>query len=643
MSRQQSQRPSFRFGGAGSLRAIAIWSFVTIAVAIIVAVAFPLKVPPPTSFHSLRIIAMGEKNASARASEVWLVGLVRPDGSLAPSSELTLGHAWETRDGMLLSRGQQPDTLRWDGTIDADSELRFLSSPWCGIVEITLDGATSVVDLYAAPGPTTVRTVALRPLWTLARGKAARWSVIPWLLAFGIAIALSIVGAWLVRRPRRSEPARTTRHAWLWYAIPPAAAWCVYLAVFWPGLMSADSLDQWAQAKWGVIDDRHPAAHTMLIWAITRVWRSPAAIALVQIIVLAAIAGQVFAILRRIGMPRLACATVCALFAVSPVNGLMVIALWKDIPYSIAVLGLTLIVLDMARTGGASLQRAPAAIALGITAALAALFRFNGPPAAFGTLAILFIVFRAQRKPLALALAISIGLWLGVRGPLYDAAGVKRGPSTSLQPLLFHAAAHVAAATPLADHERTFLDSLRPLDPAWPYTCYTINPIIFDPSFDWERFEAQPRRLTRLVWDLFRRNPSADLDHAVRSSSLVWRLTQPADSYYYAVHLSRDASRFITIDPNGYGLEPRPLIRALKSPMAKPVLRSQRAAWSWIVWRPALYLYLAWAGAILTAVRLRCWRYVLVAAPITIHSAVLSLGLTAQDLRYQYPVYWWGC
>ena len=58
-----------------------------------------------------------------------------------------------------------------------------------------------------------------------------------------------------------------------------------------------------------------------------------------------------------------------------------------------------------------------------------------------------------------------------------------------------------------------------------------------------------------------------------------------------------------------------------------------------MIWRPALYQYLALWAAGVVCLRRRAWRYLLVLAPAVLHTGFLALCLLSQEFRYQYAVY----
>ena len=136
------------------------------------------------------------------------------------------------------------------------------------------------------------------------------------------------------------------------YAPPCIGIWALYLVAFWPGLMSQDSIAQWEQVAKNSFANNYPSFHTLTNWLITRVWLSPAAIAAAQIIALAVIFSLTMVELGRWGIASRVRAYVTAVFCLSPVNGMMAVSLWKDIPYTCAMLGLFTVLLRSVRSEG---------------------------------------------------------------------------------------------------------------------------------------------------------------------------------------------------------------------------------------------------------------------------------------------------
>ncbi|MGA2064055.1 MAG: hypothetical protein ABSG86_03755 [Thermoguttaceae bacterium] len=444
------------------------------------------------------------------------------------------------------------------------------------------------------------------------------------------------------------------RWAWLGYALPPIAAGIAYLIIFWPALMSNDSLGQWSEMLSGQYSDMAPAFHGMTNWLITRIWLCPAAVALTQVLLLGLVVAWSLKRLRQWGMPRGLAWTTCAGMSLLPATGILAITLWKDIPYSICVLLLTLWIMEMIHSGGAWLSRRFSWILLGTVLALVALYRHNGLPLAVGTPILLAVPYHRYWRRLALALAAASLLIWGVRGPLYHcvakpiplAANQRQAGIGGVYDYFWAAlciqqiAAHTAAHTPLRPEEQALLESLYPLqDGRWPYNPYCFDGgLNIDLLYSWQKWEAKKEDLTALAMRLFRRRPTVYLRHVLTSSSYLWGISGPKDRGYYIVaFVEGPPVRYQVLrEVKGNGaavvewLEPR-------VPLPRIVAKTFRQ--KWLFWRPAIYLYLVVLAAVIAMLRSRSPRYGLILLPLLLHTGFLAAVTMSQEFRFQFPVY----
>ena len=80
------------------------------------------------------------------------------------------------------------------------------------------------------------------------------------------------------------------------------AIFSFWLTVFYPGVMSTDSWDQWNQAMGAVaLVDHHPFVHTLYIKFLTYFWRSPAAVAFFQIFLSSVLISYLIVFLQKVG------------------------------------------------------------------------------------------------------------------------------------------------------------------------------------------------------------------------------------------------------------------------------------------------------------------------------------------------------
>jgi SAM-dependent methyltransferase len=394
----------------------------------------------------------------------------------------------------------------------------------------------------------------------------------------------------------------------------------------------------------GKFHDAHPVFHTLSNWLVTRLWLSPACVAAAQIAALSAVIGCGISSMRRAGMPRWLGVATAFVLAVLPANGTMVITLWKDVPYSIALLLLALLTLKIVLSEGAWMERPWAWLVLGLTATLVSLYRHNGLPVALATLALLTAVFPGERRRLAQALGLCAALCFGVRGPLYERLDVVPAyPFFKFIPVLQQTASHTIRGTPITADEQAFLNRLYPLkNGRWPYDPYDVVPLMVNTTFDHSLLVKEKWRLLQLWLALTWRNPSAGLAYLQESSQVVWSIRSPKGVPYFCSALSIRGREVYRMDSRR---DERPVEEwkldtlKVRRPIPPGLLLASSRDWSWLLWRPALPLYLFLFGVFVGTMRSGNWRYLCVAAPVVLQSLVLAAFCPSPEFRYQWSVY----
>lgn len=618
-----------------------LWALTSLLVAGLAMVIIPITVrlPLDARLHTLEIVATGEKNPDAQSASIGIISAQWINGIPLNDSEIHLSGSWRLRDGILFSLPDQPASIKWSGEAIDHLSLTLVSSPTSGIVKIIWDGQVQSIDLYNQQ----YRQQTILLSKNILMKQQPKW----WLLLIGLnfayIVALSsfilLSGVWLLSRSDGFVIANVSRWEWLAYALPSLVVWTVWLLAFWPGVMSPDSVDQWQQMLTGRYLDQHPPFHTLTNWVITRLWLSPAAVAITQILILSLTVGWGIVQLRRLGIASPVAWVTSGVFALSPVNGITVITLWKDIFYSVAILGITILLLKIVASDGKWLTNKISWIVLGVLAASIGLYRQNGFAAGFGTLMFLLVVYRRYWRPVLLALLFAVLLWIGIRGPLYNALNVSRNRWFPLTPLIHQVGAHLVAGTPLSDRERDYLDTIHPLVDNWNYYCYAVDKTIFDGRFRGEIIAGDPIKFLRTWWILTSRRPAITLHHLVCSSSLVWRVTQPPQGFLNVSAVWQTPDGILTIVPNQLGLKPASILPGVRTWLWKWIEFTTGTKTISLVWRPALYLYIGIIAVLVLSVKLRKQQYFLVITPVFLHSVLLLLITIHQAVRYQYATY----
>jgi hypothetical protein len=450
--------------------------------------------------------------------------------------------------------------------------------------------------------------------------------------ALALAFGIFMLSTWLFARtvyPIRQIP--ISPWLWLLYVLATSFVWTLYLLAFWPGIMSFDSNFQWEQMVAFKFNDWHPAFHTLTNWLITRIWLSPAAVAFAQIFAMSFVLGWGFVEQRRLGAPRWLPWVSIISIALIPANGMMVITLWKDVFFSISLLAFTILIFKIVMSDGEWIQlRTVNWIYLGFTAALVSLFRQNGPPVAFGTMLCLILAYRRSIQPFLLAFVFALGVWAGIRGPVYNVLKVDKTSAMARVPGFGMAFAHLIARythtdTAFSADERALLLKIRP-EKQWPYECELETDLFFT-KLDWANLRDYTLDLGLLSAKLIFRNPEVFVGHIICNSAFLYQITQPADRLYEPIETG--------VYPNKFGI-----VRDSKFPafteFVSKWLDQSNPLYNWIFWRIPFWLYLLLGSVTSYAIRFKNPRALLLVLPVLFNMLPLALMTVLQSFRYVY-------
>ncbi len=418
--------------------------------------------------------------------------------------------------------------------------------------------------------------------------------------------------------------------SFFYFFLPPFLVYFLYFLAFYPGNMSGDSLIQWKQLTALQFEDWHPVFHTLTQWFFTRFWISPAIVSLFQMTFLAAIFAQGMHYLRRQGVPLPVLFFAVAYMALHPVMGGFVVTLWKDVPYSIALLWLTIIAMKIADTQGKWLTFPSHLLQAGVVVAMVYFFRHNGMAPALVFLATLFFFYGRRWVPVLLLMLLFFGFYKTIKGPLFHTIKAEGG-----FPGLAYGITHQIAAVAyhngtISDQHWKFLNKILP-QPYWKklYIPYKSDDLIYLNVIPF--INANFNEYVRIWMDIVKKNPEIIANHILQSSSLIWRITYPPNSYFFSFCKSHPpasieaqfGSKFPEL--RKYFVE---MYRALSKPK-----------YSWFTTRPALYLYLTIIFAVMAWIKSGRLRGIFPLFPVLANALALMLVLPVQDTRFMFPVY----
>ena len=184
------------------------------------------------------------------------------------------------------------------------------------------------------------------------------------------------------------------------------------------GYISFDTLYQWHQVQRFQFTDWHPAIHTIIIWCLTRIYNNFQFVLIFQAFVFMILNSYLCYEISRIGLSKKLSKWMFFLTIISPATCFLMMTLWKDISFSISVLGLTEILILTYFSEGKWIESNPHAIVLGVVLALATMLRHNGVLFTLPFAMVFLYLFYSKYVLGSLVLAICLVAF--VKFPLYS-------------------------------------------------------------------------------------------------------------------------------------------------------------------------------------------------------------------------------
>jgi len=540
---------------------------------------------------------------------------------------------WERVFGNTVFPPGQSIKIKWQGKVGKTSDITFRSTNFKQTVNITWDGKKTTHQLQNPDTP----NVQINHNFQIPLIHQ-----FPFIFSFGISVTYCLILLILAvanwNPVGKVKPKKTRESHWLCFMLPMLATWGFTLLVFWPGIISNDSIFQLRQGLVGQFDDWQSAFHAFLLAGLFRLWPSPVLISILQIGVFAITVAWGLKMLADYGVPKKYLWVVSFLFAFFPPNWILSITIWKDIAYAIAFLWLTILITKVVLSEGEWLKNKSGWIPLSMSAFLVSIFRKNGIATAAISLIILFVLYRKFWQEIFSSIIIAILLFLIITGPIYKVFKVSRtdyGQTNLIY--LHHIAAHVDAKTDLKAEEREYLSQLLPLSDWFYWSCY-VGTISYDDDFARNEFLANSSLNRKIALDLFARAPWVDLVHTTRAGELSWKFMNN-DCYMKSTHgfNNWEPGQEDWVVPNKFGMEQQSKFPHIVSGYVRLLRRfgfldDNLASYL----RPAFWMYIALFS--MTVITLRRKDFYLWAAilPIITQALVLMAISFAPAYRYHF-------
>jgi hypothetical protein len=532
---------------------------------------------------------------------------------------------WRRETDRIILSGDSSGSLEWKGKIIGEAKIEFESNPQAGTVQVIWDGKAKTYDL-------TGKKMVASQVFS-RNGLFDFWISIIFFLSSSVLFLITTLFFLNIQITEEKYLAKKD-FSWIFYALPMVLVWGFFLYIVFPGLVAEDAWVQLQQVLSRNFTDHHPILYALLMSLANRIYPFPASVAIIQIVIISLALAWGLNELNIMGVPRKVLWCLSVLFSLMPINLLSSVAIVKDIPYSVAILCLSIILLKVINTKGEWLTQGWHWLGLGSILGAIILFRINGLPVALGSFLLLLIFYRNAWKRLAAAGGILLLLLALMYGPIYANLRVKHVPEFGTILFLHHIAAHLDAGTSLTTEQETYLNQLAPIN-SWNYDCCQANPTmiavfpgVFQQNYDLPLLRRDIFKPTRIALNLFLKNPIVDIKHMICTGQIIWSINSscPDRTNLDTIKIDEQLSAL----QNSRG----PLISYAKKYM--PIFASGVRHNINLVM--AIYLYIAIFSTIIFSIRFKIWGSLLFISPILIQSTTLLLIGISQAYRYQYGI-----
>lgn len=415
----------------------------------------------------------------------------------------------------------------------------------------------------------------------------------------------------------------------------------IYILSFYPGILTADSWDQWSQMRSFTFSDIHPVFHTLIIYLVTRFWTDPAAVIIFQSIIFSLVLSYTFTFFYRLGLNKFFLLFSIFFISINPLFGMMVVTLWKDVLFAIDFLFLGTLVLEMNLYGVKIFKRSKIKVVLFLISLISlSMIRQNGL-LTFVVLFLFLLICFWKYKFFIFNSFVTVFLIVAlIKGPIYSYLRVSPSPKSQFfyQPVLFFSnIVHKNLA--LTDYQYSVINGLMKYD-LWEkyYSPITSWNYFVSGYFNSSFLVEKEKDVLTVFCQLLFKYPDVFLRSWFNLNSYILTINRPVN--YYIMPMPVEMTRLE--NDKYYGslsksdhIYPRYILPTLRDKIIFYIIRFNASKYFFVLFQPAVYLYLNIIILFFLIFFKRNW-IVLLPAIVNVVSMFISGG--SQELRYVYPL-----
>jgi hypothetical protein len=437
----------------------------------------------------------------------------------------------------------------------------------------------------------------------------------------------------------------------------------VWWAAYWPALMSYDSLSYVTHVTVGPWIANHSVVYDTMVLVSLKLCDSVWLLTLVQTVAYSAAIAYFAVAVRAWGVRGRWVAIPALVLPLIPSYGAFVVTMWKDVPFALCELLVAASMLDLIRVwrvppkkGKDSPEIAEGAeppgkprppwkllAAIGAELLGMAVFRLDGFPMIVVIVIVAVVALRGLRIRLIAVGAAAIAVFAIANTVIYPAAGIKTPPRALTYVTLYGDIAVVYSKAPhtFTRSDKVLMRQVAPLS-TWRSSnnCYSSDSLYQGRGFNYQNAAKMESKMLKLWFRVLKRTPVAMVKTRLCRGSVAWNPFSASSKRGALagtpIAVPHDLYNFVRLLPPDlvHHLRHQPLSYRLSKFITSYRLHTSDEPWKTLLWRGALWSYIAYICLVVAGWRLRNWRLLAVSGVCLGNQLMVTAVNPSQLYRY---------
>lgn len=325
------------------------------------------------------------------------------------------------------------------------------------------------------------------------------------------------------------------------FGLPIFIIFTIVLLAYWPGILVSDSMVQWNQTQTRQFTDWHPAYNTIYIFVLSLIWNTPGFVLLIQCLIMSLVSGYFLSRLEKYYKVNKYFLYIAGIiFAMFPINFNFAVTLLKDSIYSIFILLLVCLFINIINDTK-YLKNWKFLFILFITCLAISLFRHNGIIVVLLSLISLIIINRKEKF-----LYIVLITWLATHlilnsNFMFKALNIQEGSYANKYGPISHIMARILnnENIQLTEEELNGLSEFVDIEQLKAtYNCYNMDYSINSQNI--EAIKENSDEYVKLAIQIFAKYPKEVIKHYIALDSFLYSPIPFKDSYTVGMFIETD-------------------------------------------------------------------------------------------------------